>query len=162
MFKRLLGGIAALAGGALSSQFPGFYQAYLQRLGGRLDQARLQIARIEEAARAEGYSLADYIAYFRDHALSEERRQGEIMIAQLADVERLETALAALGGASFLERPLRSVQHFESVYAEATLADFEPTLPLTPEGAVYLAVGLLTGFLLVQVAGAGLIRLGRR
>ncbi len=160
--KRLIEGLAALVGGALLSQFPGFYQAYLQRLGGRLDQARLQIARIEQAARAEGYSLADYIAYFRDHALSEERRQGEIMIAQLADVERLEAALAAHGGPSLLERPVRFVQQFESVYAEATLADFEPTLPLTPEGAVYMAAGLSIGFLLVRIAGGVLVRLGRR
>ncbi len=113
-FKRLIEGLAALAGAALLSQFPGFYLAYLQRLGGRLDQARLQIARIEEAARAEGYSLADYIAYFVEHDGSEERRQGEIMVAQLADVERLSEALAALGGASMLERPLRFVQHFDS------------------------------------------------
>ncbi len=162
MFRGFVGGFAALAGGALFSQFPGFYQAYLQRLGGRLDQARLQIARIEEAARAEGYSLADYIAYFRDHALSEERRQGEIMIAQLADVERLETALAALGGASLLERPVRLVQQFDADYARATLDEFEPVLPLTPEGAVYLAAGLLIGFLLVRVAGGALVRLGRR
>lgn len=162
MFKRLVGGIAALAGGALFSQFPGFYQAYLQRLGGRLDQARLQIARIEEAARAEGYNIADYIAFFLEHAGSEEQSQGEIMAAQLADVERLEQALAALADASLPERPVRFVQHFDADYARATLAEFEPTLPLTPEGAVYLAVGLLIGFLLVRIAGAVLVRLGRR
>ena len=162
MFKRLIRGIAALAGGALFSQFPGFYLAYLQRLGGRLDQARFQIVRIEEAARAEGYNIANYIAYFREHDGSEERHQGEIMIAQHADVEHLEAALIALGDASLLERPIRLVQHFDAAYARATLEEFELVLPLTAEGAVYMVLGLLFGFLLIRVAGDVLVRLGRR
>ena len=162
MLKRLIQGIAALAGGALFSLFPGYYLAYLQRLGGRLDQARLQIARIEEAARVEGYGIANYITYFLEHDGSEERRQGEIMIAQLADVERLAAALSALGDASLLERPIRLVQHFDAAYARATLDEFELVLALTAEGAAYMALGLLFGFLLIRVAGGVLVRLGRR
>ena len=84
------------------------------------------------------------------------------MIAQLADVERLEAALTALGDASLLERPLRMVQHFDAAYGRATLDEFELVVPLTAEGAVYLALGLLFGFLLIRVTGGVLVRLARR
>ncbi|MEJ2027599.1 MAG: DUF2937 family protein, partial [Limibacillus sp.] len=56
---QLLGGGA---GAAASSQFPSFYAQYLQSLGGRLDQARLQAGRLEALAAELGLSAEAYVS----------------------------------------------------------------------------------------------------
>ncbi len=62
--RRFVTGFVALAGAAVFAQFPAFYGDYLQRLGGRLDQARVQVERLERAARAEKLDLAGYVEVF--------------------------------------------------------------------------------------------------
>ena len=48
MFRDLAVGLAAILGAALFSQLPEFFQQYLQRLGGHLDEAR----RLQESTPA--------------------------------------------------------------------------------------------------------------
>lgn len=145
MASRALGAMAALAGAALVSQAPAFADQYLQRLAGRLDQARFDVARIEQAARAETMTLGDYIAAFTTSANSAHRRQGRILQDQVADRTRLEAALAALREARPWQRPLRLVSHGDGATARATLADFAPALPLGPSGLLYALGGALLG-----------------
>ncbi|MFQ6017117.1 MAG: DUF2937 family protein [Kiloniellaceae bacterium] len=162
MMGRFLDAGVSVTGAGLFSQFPAFYHHYLQRLGGRLDQARLQAERIEEAAGAEGMRVADYIEVFLKSSESAHRRQGGVMLQEMSDLERLRAALDALAGARPLERPLRFAEHMDPELAEATLQSFNPGLPLTPEGFVYAAAGLLTGLLLLAGGRRALSGLGRR
>jgi len=145
MASRALGAVAALAGAALVSQAPAFADQYLQRLAGRLDQVRFDVARIEQAARAEAMTVDDYIAAFTTSARSAHRRQGRILQDQVADRTRLEAALAALRGARPWQRPLRLVSHGDGATARATLDDFAPALPLGPSGLLYALSGALMG-----------------
>ncbi len=161
--RRLVNGFASLAGAAILAQFPAFYGDYLQRLGGRLDQARLQVERLEEAAGAEGMHLGDYVAVFLASPQSPVRRQGTVMLEQIADHERLQAAAAALDEAPVLARPWRFAAHWDGELAEATLDSFTPGLPLGAEGLLYGAAGLLLGLGLASAtrrAAAGLS--GRR
>src|SRR3546814_12471901 len=76
MFARTIYSLGAATGGALLSQFPEYYTHYVQRLGGRIDQARLRAAGIREDAAAMGLSVEDYIASFLEsapHSLEGER-----------------------------------------------------------------------------------------
>ena len=76
MIGRIITGIGALFGGALSSQFPEFYQQYLQRLGGRRDQAMARAEEIVMDAESHGLGVADYVQRFLDseqHALEGRR-----------------------------------------------------------------------------------------
>src|SRR3546814_7752035 len=68
MLARLLYGLGAATGGSLLSQFPEYYIHYVQRLGGRVDQARLRAAEIREDAATMGLSVEDYVASFLDSA----------------------------------------------------------------------------------------------
>ena len=151
MLSRTLRAVSALAGAALLSQFPAFYDQYLQRLGGRLDQARIEIARVEDAARLEHLSLDAYIDVFLRDAQSPVRRQGRVMQDQLNDLVRLEAAFATLREAPIATRPLRFAGHAEVPIARAALNDFQPALPLGTEGLSYALIGMLGGLLGARV-----------
>lgn len=162
MLRRGSSALAALAGAVLLSQFPAFYDQYLQRLGGRLDQARIDIARIETAARQERLSVAEYIAVFLRDEQSPVRRHGGVMQAQFAELTRLETAFAALRDAPVAARPLRFAGHVEADAAQATLDDFQPALPLGTEGLAYALFGMLGGLLGTRAIGRAVSAVVRR
>lgn len=153
MIARALRAATALGGGVVLAQFPAFFGQYLQRLGGRLDQAQAQVARIEMAARAEGVEVADYVAVFLRSGESAHRRQGNIMLEEIADLEHYRAAFDALALAGPGERLLQLAGRFDPEVAQAVLFDFSPGLTLTPEGLAYAAAGLCTGWALAVLAG---------
>ena len=63
MFQRIADGVFAIAGAAGFSQFPEFFRQYVQRLGGRFDQAAVQQERIVAAARDHGTKITAISAY---------------------------------------------------------------------------------------------------
>ena len=162
MLNRLIRGLAIFAGAILLSQFPAFYDQYVQRLGGRLDQARVQVERIDAAARAERMTRDAYIAVFVTSDRSPVARQGRIMREQITDLGRLHAAQAALAPARTLTRPVRFARHVDRDLAGATLESFQPGLPLTSEGIVYAAAGALSGLLIAVGAQRALSALRRR
>lgn len=147
MFARAIYSLGAATGGALLSQFPEYYTHYVQRLGGRIDQARLRAAGIREDAAAMGLSVEDYIANFLESA--PHSLEGERMAESIFQLDRMEAAYHALREAPLLERPFAFAQHMNTGLVEATLGDFAPAVPLTPEGLVYAACGALAGLGLI-------------
>jgi hypothetical protein len=162
MLTRAVRLIAALAGAALLSQFPAFYDQYLQRLGGRLDQARIEATRVEIAARQENLSVPAYIEVFLRNEASPIRRQGQVMRDQYADLVRLEAAFAALREAPIAARPVRFAGHMNNDVASKTLEDFQPALPLGIEGLTYALLGLLSGLLGARAGGRAVSAVTRR
>ena len=143
MLARFFYSLAAASGGAALSQFPEYYAHYVQRLGGRIDQARLRAQGIREDAATLGLSVEDYIRSFLDsqpHAL-----EGERMAESIFELDRMEAAYHALREAPVLQRPFTFAEHMNTGLVDATLGDFAPALPLTPEGFVYAAVGAFAG-----------------
>lgn len=146
MFARLFYSLFAAAGGAGFSQFPEYLAHYLQRLGGRIDQAKVRVEEIEQDAAEKGMTVPDYIESFtasNAHSLEGSRMQESYF--QLAD---MEAAYQALSTAGTLQRPLAFAKHFDSGLVGATLGDFAPAVPLTSEGLVYGAVGAVAGLFL--------------
>lgn len=162
MPRRTVNALGALAGAALFSQFPAYYDQYVQRLGGRLDQTKIEVARIDRAAEAERATRDDYIAAFETSAASPYRRHGQIMRDQLSDLRRLGAAYAALRPAQPLERPLRFARHADAEVAVATGRDFAPALPISLAGIAYAAIGLLAGLLTTMTTRGGVRTLRRR
>ena len=83
MVKGLLRRAPQAAGGGLgavsASQFPAFYGQYLQSLGGRLDQAREQAARLDAMAAEIGLSASAYaqrLSASADEAIQRAPRSG--------------------------------------------------------------------------------------
>ncbi len=147
MFARFFYSLGAATGGAAFSQFPEYYAHYVQRLGGRIDQARLRAEEIREDAAAKGLSVEDYIADFLDSA--PHSLEGARMSESIFQLDRMEAAYAALRDAPVLQRPFTFAEHWNSGLVEATLGDFNPALPLTPEGLVYAGCGVLAGLVLI-------------
>ena len=158
MIARLVNGVVAVVGAAAGAQFPAFYQQYLQRLGGRLDQARIEAGRIAGAAQAAGLRLADYIERFLANPDPAVRATGLMHQATLADQQALREAQNALAAATGGERPIAFLRHLDSDLAWATLGDFQPALPLTLESAVYALGGLALAVFLAALIGPSLSR----
>ncbi|HEX9769447.1 MAG TPA: DUF2937 family protein [Kiloniellales bacterium] len=160
-FRRLPQGLCAALGGLVASQFPAFFDQYLQSLGGRLDLARIHAARIAEAARGQGLSLEAYIRRFAENADSVVRSQAEVMASTLVDEARLSTAFAVLTRAPAGARPFVLLRHFDLDIAAATADRFTPAAPLGPEGLLYALIGALLG-LAALAGGRALARRARR
>lgn len=159
MLARLFYSVTAVTGGAVLSQFPEYYTHYVQRLGGRIDQARLRAEAIREDAAAKGLSVEDYIQTFLDsepHAL-----EGGRMAESIFELGRMESAYHALREAPLLERPFAFAEHMNTRLVDATMGDFAPALPLTPEGFIYAAVGALAA-LGVVLGARSIVRRRRR
>jgi len=152
---RIANGLAAVAGAGITSQFPEFYQQYLQRLGGRLDQALIQEARIYEAARSQGLAVEDYLQRFLQSGDPVFQAEGRVIQAALADAEALRGSLMALAEAGPLERPFAIFRHLDHDVLSATFAAFKPALPVTAEGLTYAAIGLLLGLLALALGERG-------
>ncbi|MEO1190775.1 MAG: DUF2937 family protein [Pseudomonadota bacterium] len=148
--SRLADGVAASGGAAALAQFPAFYQQYLQRLGGRLDQAMLAVERLQTAAIEQGLSLQDYVGRFLNATDPVFRREGQNLVTTLDEAANLEAAHDALQTASAWERPEAFATHFDSDLALATFERYVPALPIDGEGLVYAATGLVLGLLLLS------------
>ena len=162
MILRLLNGLAAVFGAAGSAQFPAFYQQYLQRLGGRLDQAKLDVDRIRADAESLGVTLETYLRELVNSETDVAKLAGERELARVDDARTLETAFQTLSGAGPLERPLAFVQQMQPNLAQETLKVFVPAMLISPEGFVYAAVGLVLGLMLMAGGEGTGRRIGRR
>jgi len=149
MIGRIVNGIAAALGAVIFAQFPAFYQQYLQRLGGRLDQAKLDVDRIMEDAATLGRTLEAYIQELLASGTSAARLAAKRELERMDNADQLENAYQALSEAGPFERPFAFAQHVDRNLLQETVRIFEPAVPATLEGLLYAGVGILVG-LLVQ------------
>ena len=155
MIGRLLNGLAATLGAAGFAQFPAFFQQYLQRLGGMLDQARLDVARLLKDAQSQGQTLEAYLAELRATGSHAAAGTADRELARLDTVNLLETAYNALTLSDPLERPLNFVRYFDAQIAGETMGAFQPAVPVTSEALIYGAVGMIIGLFLLAGGESG-------
>lgn len=155
MILQLVRGGGAVIGAGAFAQFPEYFQQYLQRLGGRRDQARLDLAPLESDAAAAGRSVPAYLEEQLASDNSELRESAQRELGRLDNARDLESAYEALSLAAPHERPFVFAQHFDSHLAESTLSIFAPAMPVTTEGLIYGAVGILVGVGMVATGTAG-------
>lgn len=133
---------AAIVGGGLAaaaSQAPAFANAYLQRLGGRVDEARDTLARIQS-----GEMIPDAAPQVLRDLTQEQSRH----------LRGLEAQYEALQAAAPAWRPIKILLDVDGPLAARTLTDFTPALPLDLGGAVWVAVGLILGLILWELVKA--------
>jgi hypothetical protein len=155
MIGRLLNGLAATLGAAGFAQFPAFLQQYLQRLGGRLDQARLDVARLLEDARSQGQTLEAYLAELGASGSGAAAGTAERELARVEAVHDLEAAYQALAQAEPMARPTAFLAHFDAGIAQETLKVFAPAVPVTGEALVYAGAGILVALLALAGGESG-------
>lgn len=141
LMDRLVLLVGVLAGGAL----PSFMQQYRQRLGGRLDQAREQLADWQALAdRLHGGDLSALIAHHRQSGDATFVQEAVLIETVQIEVAALEDAVSAIQGGSW-EQLAGMLGHLRMADLQATLALFDPAFPLTPQG---ISFALLLGGLL--------------
>ena len=146
----LLDRVLCVLGAAGLSQAPEFFQQYLQRLGGHLDEARRQLAGFEEVARKSGLSFRQYIDLLRSQPAAAVADTGARIAEIQGRVDALAAAETALREASLWERPFVFLRHVDWEIAGRTWEVFKPALPVTSEGLVYAAAGMVLALVVYQ------------
>jgi len=140
--EKLLDRALCVAGAVLFSQLPEFFQQYLQRLGGHLDEARRQLEQFRRAAAQSGLTLDRLIAETSAQTDPAVARLGRILADASHRVDSLAASENALRAASAWARPFVFLRHFDPAIAHATWAVFRPAVPATLEGLAYAILGM--------------------
>lgn len=135
--------VLCLLGAVAFCQLPEFIQQYLQRLGGRLDEARRQLAEFEAVARQAKLTLPQFIERASANADAAIAPLGGVMQDTLDRVASLSAAETALRNASAWEKPFVFFAHLDRAIAGATLEVYRPAVPTTAEGLIYAAAGMI-------------------
>ena len=163
LLDRMLLVCAAVAGGLV----PGFIAQYRQRLGGRLDQVRLDLEAWQKVADQFYHGdLERLIEYHLGSTDPTFHAEGGVIRALIATVHQLQGAVDALHGSLFRQFAYLAL-HTDPGLARATLTDWVPTLTLSAEGLVFalafaLGIWLLFHLLWWLVARGGQRLIGRR
>jgi hypothetical protein len=140
----LIGGV--VAGGLL----PGFMAQYRQRLGGRLDQAQLDLAPWQKLA--DQFHHGDLQQLIQYHLASTDptfRAEGHVIQSLLDAVHALQAAVQALH-ASLFQQMFYLIGHADPGLLRATYADWVPTFALSGEGLLFAALVALSLWLAFQ------------
>jgi hypothetical protein len=123
LLDRVLLVCAVVAGGLV----PGFLAQYRQRLGGRLDQARLDLAPWQHLADQfyQG-DLGKLIQYHLDSSDPKFSAEGAVIRSLVSSVQNLQGAVDAMHGSLF-QQSAYLLLHADPALARATWADWVPT-----------------------------------
>ena len=129
---------AVVAGGLV----PGFIAQYRQRVGGRLDQARLDLEPWQKIAdQFHQGSLDQLIRYHLNSSDPTFHAEGTVISAQRATVQQLQQMVDALQGNLFEQAGYLAL-HTDAGIARATYSDWVPTFALSGDGLLFaLLVG---------------------
>jgi hypothetical protein len=140
LLDRLLLVCAVVAGGLV----PGFIAQYRQRLGGRLDQARLDLEPWQRLAdQFHQGDIQKLIQYHLDSGDAKFHAEGAVIHSLVETVHHLQSAVDALHGSLFRQAAYLAL-HADPGLARATFDDWVPTFAFSVEGIVFaLAFGAL-------------------
>ncbi len=133
------------AGGISLSQAPAFTQAYLQRLGGHIDEARRTV---------EGVADGSILPWLQGGERS------EAVIELNARVTELEQIQSSLLNSPSLMRPLALLRQADWSIADRAFDEFVPAIPLDPASLLWTGLGVVVALVIYELfkAPAALIR----
>lgn len=128
----LIGAVIAALGAASAAQGPAFVQAYLQRLGGHIDEARRTLG---ELAGGAAVQLVD-----------DDAARDRLVGAFAERLGELEASRSVIEAASPLWRPMALALRGDRDIAAAAADAFTPAMPLDGASLLYALVGLILGW----------------
>ena len=146
--RGLLDRIVLIAGVLAGGTAPSFVAQYRQRIGGRLDQARIDLAPFQDIANLFHHGSLD--ALIEHHLRSSDptfHREGEAIKALMDSVLHLETEFNGLTG-SLAHQAWFLVRNYDPSTLSATWEIYEPAFTFSVEGFVF------AGFVGVALWGA--------
>ena len=144
----LAGTLIAAVSGLAAAQIFAFIHAYLQRLGGHLDEAR----------HGQGALLNGQTgAVIQDEAL-----RGQVTALTQARIDALDQAYRAIDQAGGFAKPFVFFRHIDYDIAAATARSYVPALPLDMPSLVYGFAGIVLGWLLWELVKAPFAMVARR
>lgn len=163
--RGILDRLVLLAAVFAAACVPSFIAQYRQRLGGRLDQARDDLAPFQALANRQfGGSLTKLV----DHHLASRdttfHQEGLAIQAMIDAVARLRDALQALD-ADLVHQCLYLLRHPDYGLLESTWSAFQPGFTLTMQGVLFsLGLGLILWLLFLGIwqGAIALARVGGR
>jgi hypothetical protein len=156
--RALLDRLLLVAGVVAGGLVPGFIAQYRQRLGGRLDQARLDLEPWQGIA--DKYHHGDLEQLIQYHLASPDptfHSEGQVIRSLIDTVHRLQDAAAALH-ASLLKQAWYLALHTDPGLLHATYMDWVPTFALSLEGLVFAVCSALLLWLCFHALWALLLR----
>lgn len=144
LLDRVLLVAAAVAGGLV----PGFIAQYRQRLGGRLDQARIDLEPWQKIAdQSYQGDLDKLVAYHLNSTDPTFHAEGDAIHAMVLNVRELQAAIQSLQGSLWHQIAYLSI-HADARLAQATLGDWVPSFALSVEGITFALLFAITLWLL--------------
>lgn len=148
LVRGLLDRIVLVAGFIAGGCLPGFVAQYRQRVGGRLDQARLDLAPFQEIAQR--FHGGDLDALVRHHLASPDPSflaEGQAIQGMIDAIARLTAMVEGLAGPAW-KQLLYLARHYDRDIGAATWTDYVPGFAFDPgslliAGAVGIAAWLL-------------------
>ena len=139
----LAGTVWAAIAGAGGSQAVAFVGAYLQRLGGHIDEVRVTLRSLDSGEMA---------ASIRDPVVRE-----QLTATFQARLAELEASRDAILDASAFWRPVAMLGRMDREIAERTAAEFTPAVPLDLPSLLYAGIAIVVA-LAIWEAGAWPVR----
>lgn len=146
--RRSFGVLGGIVLAAALSQFPEYAQQYTQRLGGAVDELKAITAKFDSDATAAGLTRDQALARYESSPDSFLSGQGHSIEQDFARYQLLSATLQRIEGADAWERLRDFPSYFDSDIGHRTLDDFKPAIPVTEEGLLYAAVGLILGYMI--------------
>lgn len=134
--------VLVVLGAALGAQWPGFLEAYRQRLGGHLDESRRWLnsyRQLTEQFSEQG--LAGFIHSLQQSQMPVLRAQGQLLQQELSRETRLEQAWNGLSDPSTFLSSWHFIKTLDVHIAKRTLEIYTPTLPLTVDALIWALLG---------------------
>ncbi len=142
----LLGGV--LAGGCV----PGFITQYQQRVGGRLDQVKIDLAPFEEVARRfHGGDLHTLVAHHLASPDQSFHAEGQAVQGMMDSLARLQAMMSGLAGSVWHQMGYL-LRHFDREIGGATWQSYVPAFNLDPASLmVAAAIGVACWLIFIAI-----------
>lgn len=151
MILRTMTLVGGVLGAAALSQYPEFAQQYTQRLAGQIQALGGMVRDFDASAMRSGLT--------RDEALNEMQGtqflsdRGNDLRRTITRYEDLQDDYERLASANAFQKLLMPQRLGDGETLRGTFADYQPAVPLTPEGGVATAAGFIGG----RLAMGGLV-----
>jgi hypothetical protein len=112
----------------------------------------MRVAQYEAVAKQSGITLRELIDTTKAQPVEPVAKLGQVIADAETRLQTLSAAETALREASLWERPFVFMANLDMGIANGTWAVFKPAVPVTLEGLVYAAVGMVLALVIYQGA----------